>query len=254
MAKRTLLITTLLTLLMSLLAACGGTPPAAVETAPAAADAPAESASEESTASDNTEQAADSAVSDAAGLTRYVILPEASKASYLVDEVFLAGALDKLGIAAGDYDIVGSTTEIEGELLLDLAQTAIGPSEFRVNVASLTTDQDRRDNWIRENGPKLNDYPLAVFVATGVENAPSDYVEGEETTFQLLGDLTIREITQPVTFDVTATLADDTITGVAQTALKLTDFGIDPPNFANTLKVADDFMVQVELTAQKQAD
>ena len=34
--------------------------------------------------------------------------------------------------------------------------------------------------------------------------------------------------------------------------MKISNFGFDPPNFANTLTVADDFTIQVELTAKEQ--
>jgi len=68
----------------------------------------------------------------------------------------------------------------------------------------------------------------------------------------LIGDLTVREQTKPATFDVKAKLAGDTLTGVATTRLKMSDFGIDPPNFANTLTVADEFGIEVQFTAKEQ--
>jgi polyisoprenoid-binding protein YceI len=70
--------------------------------------------------------------------------------------------------------------------------------------------------------------------------------------FQLVGDLTIRDVTQPATFDITATLQDGTVTGTGTTALKMTDFGITPPDFANTLTVQDDFIVNLVFTAREQ--
>ena len=77
-----------------------------------------------------------------------------------------------------------------------------------------------------------------------------DSNEGDEVSFKLVGDLTIREVTQPATFDVTATLVGDTLTGVAKASAKMSDFGIDPPNFANTLTVADGFGMEVAFTAK----
>ena len=71
-------------------------------------------------------------------------------------------------------------------------------------------------------------------------------------SFQLVGDLTIREITQPAIFDVTASLSGDTLNGVATTRLKMSDFGIDPPNFANTLTVADEFGIEMQIVAKAQ--
>jgi polyisoprenoid-binding protein YceI len=188
------------------------------------------------------------------GQHTYVIVPAESKASYLVDEEFFDGAFAKYGIKAGLVDVVGSTQEIEGEFQINLDNLAspLGPNRFAVNLATLTTDQDRRDNWIRENGPQFNKFPLAEFIATAVEGSPESYTQGDEVQFKLSGDLTIREVTQPVTFDVTAKLQGDTITGVLTTRLLMSDFGIDPPNFANTLTVQDEFGIEVSFTAREQ--
>lgn len=237
-----------------LAAACGGGPaptavPAPVDE-PIATPAPAEEPAPTPTPISETGGAGQ----DLSGQRTYVIVPEESRASYLVDEEFFDGALAKLGIQAGLADVVGSTQEIEGQLQLNLddLSSPLGTNRFSVNLASLTTDQSRRDGWIRENGPQFNRYPLAEFTATGIEDAPRTYTQGDEVQFKLPGDLTIREVTQPVTFDVTAKLEGDTITGVATAQLLLTDFGIEPPNFANTLKVENEFGVRVEFTAREQ--
>lgn len=188
-----------------------------------------------------------------AGQRTFVIVPEESRASYLVDEEFLAGALEKLGIPAGAQDIVGSTQAIEGQLQLNLddLSAALGDNSFQVSMNTLTTDQAGRDKWIRENGPRFNDFPLATFKATSIEGAPAAYNEGDEVNFKLAGDLTIRSVTQPVTFDVTASLTGDTLTGLAATRLRMSEFGIEPPNFANTLTVADEFGIEVQFVARE---
>ena len=236
------------------LAACGGAAQPATTSRPEEEPIATATPIEEPTVSSAPAAETEAGDSEVNGLNTYVIVPEESTASYLVDEEFFQGALAKLGIQAGLVDVVGSTQEIEGQLQLDLDNLAspLGANRFEANLASLTTDQSRRDNWIRENGPEFNTYPLAEFTATGIEGAPDNYSEGEEVQFKLVGDLTIREITQPVTFDVTASLEDDTITGVATAQLLLSDYGIDPPNFANTLAVEDEFEVKVEFTAREQ--
>ncbi|GAB4540947.1 MAG: hypothetical protein Kow0063_31310 [Anaerolineae bacterium] len=248
--------------ILLLAAACGSSaaPAATPAEAPAASPTPVVEAAaspapvEEPGATSTPISEMGSAGQGVSGQRTYVIVPEESKASYLVDEEFFEGALAKLGIRAGLADVIGSTQEIEGQLQLNLddLSSPLGTNHFTVNLATLSTDQSRRDRWIRENGPQFNQYPLAEFTATAIADAPETYNEGDEVQFKLLGDLTIREVTQPVTFDVTAKLEGDTITGVATTQLLLTDFGIDPPNFANTLKVENEFGVRVEFTAREQ--
>ncbi|MBW7881144.1 MAG: YceI family protein [Caldilineaceae bacterium] len=241
----------LLFLLSILVAACGApaaSPAPAAAAEPTATPVPVEAAAEPAAM-------AESAGEAVSGQHTYVIVPEESKASYLVDEEFFAGALSKLGIGAGPADVVGSTQAIEGQLQLNLddLSAALGENTFTVKLNTLQTNRDDRDKWIRENGPRFNDFPLATFTASAIEGTPATYTEGEEVSFKLAGDLTIRDVTNPVTFDVTARLLGDTLTGVATTQLLMSDFGIEPPNFANTLTVADEFGIEVQFTARKQA-
>jgi polyisoprenoid-binding protein YceI len=184
----------------------------------------------------------------------FVIMPEESRASYIVDEEFFSAALNKLGIPPGKVKVTGSTQAIEGFLQLNLADLSapLGENRITVRINTLATDRDDRDRWIREKGPRLNDYPLATFVATAIADAPASYTEGEEVRFKLIGDLTIREITKTVTFEVTASLSGDTLRGVARTRLLMSDFGIEPPSFANTLTVADEFELEIQITAREQ--
>jgi polyisoprenoid-binding protein YceI len=246
------------------LAACGPAaapvePVAPAAPAAAATEAPAQEPAAEATEAEPAEAEEAEAepateAGDLSGARTFVIVPDESRASYIMSEEFFGGALAKYGIGAGTKETVGSTQTIEGQFQLnfdDLA-SALGENQFTVDLSTLTSDQRLRDSWIRENGPTFNDYPTATFVAERLENAPTEYNEGDEVNFQMAGQLTVRDVPQPATFDVTATLNGDTVTGTATTALKLTDFGIEPPNFANTLTVADDFQVQIEFTAREQ--
>ncbi|UCC53705.1 MAG: YceI family protein [Anaerolineaceae bacterium] len=261
---------TLIIILVLLLSACGGTvaapanePVAETESVQQQDAAVAEHTDDqdgeeshppETEAEDEDEDRA-AAESPITGLRTFVIVPEESQASYLVDEEFLENALSKLGIEAGQKDVVGTTPEVSGQLQLNLEDLSavLGENEFAVDLSQLTSDQDRRDNWIRENGPTFDRFPMATFTATAVSGLPDNYDEGQEIQFQVSGDLTVHEVTLPVTFDVTATLQDDTLTGVLETRRLMSDFGIDPPAFAGTLTVADEFGIRVEFTAREQS-
>lgn len=200
---------------------------------------------------------AEEADSEPAGLPAgeqvYVIDSSASTASYIADEEFFADALTKYGIGSGRVGTVGSTQAIEGSFTLNWSDlsASLGENTFTVDLSTLTSDQSLRDGWMRNDGPRFNQYPNAIFVANGLEDAPSTYNLGDEVTFNMAGELTIREITQPATFVVTASLsADGVVTGVALADATMSDFGITPPNFLNTLTVADEFQIRVEFTAR----
>lgn len=241
----------LLAVVAVVMAACGAAP-GQVPAAPVSTEAPAPAAAVEAPATEAPAPAAGGEA--AAGMRTFVVVPEESRASYVVDEEFFADALTKYGIAAGLVDTIGSTQEIAGQLQLNLDDLSapIGENRFTVQVNTLASDQSLRDGWLRENGPRFNSFPVAEFVATGVEGAPASYTEGEEVQFKLPGNLTVRDITKPVTFDITAKLQDGTIEGVATARLLMSGFGIEPPSFLNTLTVADEFGLEIEITAREQ--
>ena len=200
-------------------------------------------------------QPAEGAGQPLTGLQTFVIVPEQSKASYLANEEFFAGALKKLGIAAGKRKVVGNTQAIEGQFQFDPERLTarLGENAFTVRMNTFTTNQPSRDKYIREDGPSFNAYPLATFRASAIDGGSSTYRTGEDLNFKLTGDLTIRKIAKRVTFDVKAQLVGDTITGLATTRLLMSDFGIAPLDFYNTLTVADAFGIEVRFTARAQA-
>ncbi len=226
-----------LVILMSLmLAACGGT---AVTPAPSPTTEP--------------EPVQESAPAETSASGRTFIVDEAeSQASYIVNEEFLADALRKLGIEAGKKVVVGTTPGVTGEIQIDLdSPQLVQAAQFTVDMTGLATDQSRRDEWLGENAIETLLFPQATFVATSASGLPDSITEGEEISFQLIGDLTVRDVTNSVTFEVTAVLTNDTIQGTATLPLNMTDFGISPPDFANTLTVADAFTIEVVLTARE---
>ena len=217
--------------------------------APAAAEPTAAPAAAEPTAAAATEAPA----AAAGGARTFVIVPGESQAGYEVDEEFLAGAASALGVKPGKGKTVGSTDQVSGQLTLDFsgATPQITSGDFQVDISTLKSNQSRRDNRIRTNWLESAKFPMATFKATGIQNGPASYTEGEEVSFQLAGDLTIREITQPVVFDVKATLNGDTITGTATTAFLMSQFGVDPPAMGNMFTVGDNTVVTLTLVAKE---
>jgi polyisoprenoid-binding protein YceI len=223
--------------------------------APAAVEPTAAPVAEKPTAAVATEApaVATEAPAAAGGARTFVIVPGESQAGYEVDEEFLAGAAGMLGIEPGKGKTVGSTDQVNGQLTLDFSGTPqITSGEFQVDISTLKSDQNRRDNRIRTEWLQSATFPVASFKAAGLQNAPASYTEGEEVTFQLAGDLTIREITQPVVFDVKATLQGDTITGTATTAFLMSQFGVDPPAMGNLFTVGDNTVVTLTLVAKEE--
>lgn len=176
----------------------------------------------------------------------------ASNAAYVVDEELFADATRKYGLKVGKTVVVGETQDVLGLMQIDLAQSTIGGNRFVVFLPTLSTDQKLRDAWIRENALESDRFPLATFTAKRLIEAPETYREGEEVTFQLVGELEIRGTSLDTVWDVAASLNGSTIQGSMNTRLRMTTLGFDPPNFARTLTVQDEFTIRINFVAHEQ--
>jgi polyisoprenoid-binding protein YceI len=240
-------------LLVGLLAACGG---ATSQSQPAAISAPAAQptaapAPTGQPAADTTAAPAPAAqpttaagVAPIAGARTFKIVPEQTEASYEVQEQFLNRDLPSKAI--------GKTNAVEGEFQFTTDGKPTGQvTNMQVDLRTLTSDSGMRDRRIRGQWLESDKYPYATFVSTGVEGVPDSYAEGQEITFKLNGNLTVHDVTKPVTFDVTGKLEGDTVTGTAKTFVMMKDFGFDAPSVAGVLTVQDGVTITVNFTARE---
>ena len=121
--------------------------------------------------------------------------------------------------------------------------------EFRVDISTLQSDDSRRDRKIRQEFLESARYPIAEFRITSVEGLPQTYNEGETVQFKMMGDMTIREITIPVTWDVTAAYKNGAISGEARTLIYMKNFGFMPPEIPGFMKVTDGVTLVVQFRA-----
>ena len=228
-------------------AACGSSTsqPAAAPTATPATVAPTTAPADAPTAAASNAPAAAAAPSGAAGSARtFTIVPEQTEASYQVQEKFLNRDLPNMAL--------GKTNAVTGELQVSLDGKPSGKvTKISVDLRTLTSDQSRRDNRIRTQWLESEKYPFAEFTSTDVQGIPDSYTEGQEVSFKLTGDMKIRDVTKPVTFDVKGKLEGDTITGSATSKILMKDFGFDPPNVAGMLTVEDGVTVMINFTAKE---
>jgi polyisoprenoid-binding protein YceI len=155
----------------------------------------------------------------------YNIDPAQSEAHYEVSETFFQG--NRLNLA------IGRTKGIAGEVLVDFANPANSQiGTIVIDVSQLTSDEGRRDNFIRNNFLQSAQYPQATFKPTKIEGIPASVKPGDQLTLKVTGDLTVKQTTKPVTFDVTLTANQDKVSGTASTEVALSDFGVGPIQIA----------------------
>ena len=175
------------------------------------------------------------------GAGPYHIVPEESFVSYEVAETFAGRNFNHA---------IGMTNSITGELEIDPnnpAASVVGP--FEVTIRDFKSDNFLRDEKIQNEFLESKRYPVATFTPTELRDLPGTYTPGETLTFEILGDLTVREMTVPATFSVTAQLADGRLTGTATTQVLMTDFGFDPPAIAGLIAAENEVKITFEFVA-----
>lgn len=237
-----------------LLAACGSgvatapqaEPPTAPAESPAATTEPPTATAEPApvTAVAPTTAPPTATAEQAAEPATFAIVPEESRVSYEVGEVFINQG-NRYVVA------VGVTQVISGELTLDRAapeNSSVGP--ITIDISAFQSDSERRDNAIRDQWLESRRFPLATFVPTEISGLPATYSEGEQLRLMITGDLTIRETTQPTTFIVEVALAGDELRGTATSDIKMSDFGFEAPNILNVLRAEDDVRLTFDFVAR----
>ncbi len=160
----------------------------------------------------------------------YTITGDKTTVHYEVDEVFFSEN-NRLNTA------IGVTNAVSGDVQLnftDPQKSTLG--EITADISTLKSDSNRRDNAIRDRWLESARFPIVKFVTTSVEGLPADYAMGTQINFKVNGDMTIRDTTRPVTFDVSAVLDGDTLTGTATTQILMTDFGFQPPGYCRDVE------------------
>jgi polyisoprenoid-binding protein YceI len=171
----------------------------------------------------------------------YRIDPDRSKATYRVGETFF----DQRGFVIA----VGTTNAVAGDILIDSANLpASQVGEIVVDISQLRTDEPMRDNAIRREWLQSATYPLARFNNARITGIPATSTKGQPFKFQITGDMTVRQVTRPVTWNVEAILDGDNLQGKATTKLKMSEFGVDPPSLLD-LRVEDDVELTLDFVA-----
>ena len=87
----------------------------------------------------------------------------------------------------------GAFNEFEGTATLDGANPANSSAQVTISTASIDTRNAQRDEHLRSNDfLAMNEYPQITFVSTGARQV-------DDSTFELTGDLTIKDVTKAIT-------------------------------------------------------
>lgn len=210
------------------------TQPAAVSAAPTSA-----------TVSTSPTKAPANAPASTTGAVSLQIVPDKSEVRYRVREQLAQVSLPS--------DAIGKTNSVTGAIVGKLDGTIdASQSKFVVDLRTLQSDRSQRDNFLKRSVLQTDQYPNAVFVPKEAPGLPLNLPPSGPVSFKLTGDLTIRNVTKPVTWDVTCD-APQGNQGMchATTSFKFEYFNIQQPSVPVVLSIVDNITLEMDAMLQK---
>ena len=167
-------------------------------------------------------------------------LAEGTIARYKVEEV----------LASTGFKIAtGETTDVAGQVVFgEDGGVVADQSRITVQAATLRTDSNRRDGYVRDRTLETDTYPEVVFVPMSFDGLPAPITDASgPTEFTITGDLTVKDQTREVTWDAMADFAaDGAVTGTASVEFTFDDFGMDKPRVAIVVSVEDTILLELD--------
>ena len=150
------------------------------------------------------------------------------------------------------FTVIGTTDQVAGQIAVNFAQpnaSQVGP--IRINARTLVTDDEQRNRALKNLILATNQYEYITFAPKAITGLPQSIKVGEAYTFQIVGDLTIRNATREVTFDVTLTsLSESRLQGSASTTIRYADWGVSIPQVPFVASVSDQVRLELDFIAK----
>ena len=223
------------TLLVSLVLISGIVACAQANEMPEAAVLPADEAVDKTT---------DEPAQGPAGEVSYTLDPEASVVRFTIGEI----------LAGQDNIVVGANTGVQGGGTLNLDDPPSSMlTEFLIDASGFATDSNLRNRAISQFILQAGQFPVISFQPASVAGIPNELTVGESVPLEITGGLTIRGITQEVTFVGQATLVQDgRVEGIASTTITRAHFDLTIPQVPRVAGVDEGFDLEIEFVALAQ--
>ena len=150
--------------------------------------------------------------------------------------------------------VVGTTSEVAGDIFVNFENPqASEVGVITINARSLATDNPMRNGQIRSNilRSTQDEYEFITFTPTAINGLPETVAVGESYQVEIIGDLTIIEATNPVTFTTTITIESQTrLSGSASVVISYEEWGIPVPSAPGVANVTPETTLAINFVAE----
>lgn len=175
------------------------------------------------------------------GVIVFAIVQAESEVRFTLDEL-LSGV---------PTTVVGATDQVAGEIAIDPAAPANSKiGVILINARTFVTDNNFRNRAINNEILETDEFEFVQFTPTSITGFPENPAIGDVLEFQITGDLTIRDITTEVTFDVTVTAVSETrLEGSASAMIARADYDLQIPEVPRVADVDEEVLLEIDFVA-----
>lgn len=142
-----------------------------------------------------------------------------SQAGYRVKEVLFGQSVEA----------VGRTSNVDGAITI--SDTTVETAAISIDLASVTSDESRRDSQFRGRIMNVTQYPTATFTLSSPIDLGTLPADGTTVTVPATGDLSLHGTKKSVTVNLTAKRSGGTISVTGTIPVVFSDYGIGSPSF-----------------------
>lgn len=165
---------------------------------------------------------------------------QGSEAGYRVNEV----------LSGENVTVTGRTSDVTGTFTVNSDGITLEQANFTVDLSTVATDSDRRDNYFKNTTIDTANNPEATLSITEPVDLGEAPAAGETRTVEVTGELTLKGITQNVTFSVDVAGDGNQVQIAAAVPITFADYGIEAPSLG-FVSVEDHGSIEVQLVATK---
>ena len=150
-------------------------------------------------------------------------------------------------------DAIGATKQVSGTIVGKLDGTIIAAqSKFSVDMRTLKSDRDQRDNFLRRSVLETDKYPFAEFVPLEAPGLLLKLPTDGKIEFKLVGDLTIRNVTKRVTWEAKGQVVGNEASGTATTNFNFAFFQLERPSVPVVLSIDDKITLELDVFLRRE--
>lgn len=150
--------------------------------------------------------------------------------------------------AGQEVTVTARTSDVTGNINVEGNALQAG-STVTVDLNTVTSDSQKRDEDFRNDILHTDQYPTATFTTTQSVDVSSLTTSGTATV-SVPGTLNIHGVEKPVTIEMSISHNNNVVNVVGNSTLTWTDFGVTPPSMPG-MSVHDTGQIEFSLNLQK---